>query len=123
MPDKRSEPTAFVRAYTVTLVAVALFSAGVAWLEVGLIEELRAQGATGLATLLRVDQVVALLLSPTALLAAIARSRRWAIALLLTRVVSIPLAIVFPIGTAVFVYWLVWVHPREVGALRAESSG
>ena len=122
VPDSRPEPTAFVKGYTGTLVAVALFAAGVAWLEAGLIGELEAQGSTGIATVLRVDQVVALLLSPAALLAAIARLRRWPIALPLTRAVSVLLVIVFPIGTAVFIYWLASVRRREVGAPHAEGA-
>ena len=119
MPDKRPEPTGFVHGYTVTLVAVALFAAGVAWLETGLIRELEAQGSRGIATVLRVDQIVALLLSPAALLAAVGRLRRWQIALPLTRAVSVALAIVFPIGTIVFVCWLVWVRQREADVLHS----
>ena len=119
MPDKRPEPTGFVTGYTVALVAVALFAAGVAWLETGLIGELEAQGSTGIATVLRVDQIFALLLSPAALVAAIARLRRWPLALPLTRAVSVALAIVFPIGTIVFVCWLVWVRQREADVLHS----
>jgi len=105
--------TTFGAGYTVALFVFAVLAGMVAWIEIGLIGELVAESETLWATVLRIDQVAALLLSPLSLLTAIARSRRWLVAHLLTRVASIALAIVVPIGTALFVYWLVWVRKRE----------
>ena len=115
MSSKATESvdTTFVAGYTVALFVFAVVAGTVAWIEIALIGELEAESETLWATVLRIDQVMALLLSPLSLLTAVARSRRWPVAHLLTRVVSIALAIVVPIGTALFVYWLVWVRERE----------
>ncbi len=108
----------FVRGYTVALFLVAMLAGLVAWLEVGLIGELEADGLSFLAMVLRVDQVVALALAPLGLLAVAARIRRWPVALLATRIISFALVIVFPIGTALFIYWFVRVRRRESGAVQ-----
>ncbi len=103
----------FVRAYTLALFVVALLAAMVAWIEVGVIDELEAEGRALWVVVVRVDQVIALVLSPLSLLTVFARFRGWPVAHSLTRIVSIALAIVVPIGTALFVYWLFWVRKQE----------
>ncbi|MDA8021214.1 MAG: hypothetical protein MPN21_27575 [Thermoanaerobaculia bacterium] len=110
-PESGSGPLA--PGYTVALLVVALLSAIVAWVEVGLIEQLEAEGETVWALVLRIDQIWATVLAPLGLGASLARWRRWPSALRLTQFVSYALIIVVPVGTALFVVWWVWVRPKE----------
>ena len=85
MSSKATESvdTTFVAGYTVALFVFAVVAGTVAWIEIALIGELEAESETLWATVLRIDQVMALLLSPLSLLTAVARSRRWPVAHLL----------------------------------------
>lgn len=123
MPARSAETRGprFVQAYTVALFVVAVLAGGVAWVEVGLIDELEADGLLFWAMVLRIDQVVALVLAPIGLLTVAARTRGWSIAPLATRLLSVALVVVVPIGTALFVYWFVWVRSLEAEAAAATS--
>ena len=103
----------FVRSYTVALFVISVLAGGVVWVEVGLIDELVAEGLDFWATVLRIDQIVALVLAPFGLLTVAARARRWPMAALATRVFSVALVIILPIGTALFVYWFFRVRKQE----------
>lgn len=108
--------SAFVRAYTTVLLCTAVLVAGVGVFESLAIPHLEAGGEAWIADLLRLDRAIAFLLAPMALMTALGRRRGRQWSRPMTAVTSVVLALIVPVGTAVFLYWLIRVRPREASS-------
>ena len=106
----------FVRAYTTVLLCTAVLVAGVGIFESFAIPRLEAEGEVWIADLLRLDRAIAFLLAPMALVTALGRHRGRQWSRPMTAVTSVVLALIVPVGTAVFLYWLIRVRPREASS-------
>ena len=108
--------SAFVRAYTIVLLCTAVLVVGVGVFESFAIPRLEARGETWIADLLRIDRAIAFLLAPMALMTALGRRRGRPWSRPMTAVTSVAMALIVPVGTAVFLYWLIRVRPREASS-------
>lgn len=123
--NDRADPSAppLVARYTALLFAAGLLMLAIAGVEHFAIPQVLAAGYSKLAAFLQADQRGSLILAPLTLLAAVSRRQRWGAARLLTWSLSVLLVFYFPLGTAVFTYWVGWVRPSESGRRLGAARG
>ena len=96
-----------VNAYTIILIVSAILSVGVAVFRLFFAHYLRPAPFVTFATFMNI------LVACGSIAAVFIRQRAPEYALPVTRVVSVAHLYVLPFGVLVFLYWLVWVRPRE----------
>lgn len=112
--EARTTPHTFVNAYTVALFIISFLAAAMIFSHEMIIELSRQEADSEVViAVLRFVQAFEALLALAAVTVAILRCRRSRLAHPTTSAISMVLTIWFPIGTAVFIWWLVSIRQRE----------